>query len=70
MLWAEDQALGRRDAGEGEVNDWVDDPLGSLHDGRERFSCKRFQSVSGVDGFIMTRIPPRLKVGVRFCIVC
>ena len=55
ILWVEDQALGRRDAGESEVNDWKDEPLGSLHDGRDRFSCKRFQSVCDVDGYI-TRI--------------
>ena len=25
ILWVEDQALGRRDAGESEVNDWIDE---------------------------------------------
>ena len=42
ILWVEDQNLGMRVGREGVVNDWLDDPLGSLHDDGEGFSCKRF----------------------------
>ena len=70
VLWVEDHDLGTRKEGESVVNDWVEDPLGSLHDGGEGFSCKRFQSVCDADGFIKTRVPPRLQVSARYCIVC
>ncbi len=69
ILWVEDQNLGMREGREGVVNDWLDDPLGSLHDGGEEFSCERFQLVCGAEGFIKTRITPRLCL-MQDTVVC
>ena len=69
ILWVEDQNLGMRVGREGVINDWLDDPLGSLCDGGEGFSCKRFQVVCGADGFIKTRITPRLCL-VQDTVIC
>ena len=66
----EDQNLELKEGEEGGVSDWLDDPLGSLHDGGEGLSCKIFLLVCDADGFIKAHIPPRLMVGARYTIVC